>query len=122
MSWGNAAVAEFLRGLGLDRPVDADAAVLSVAFERRGTLYIEPEDDGLRLSAARPLPAFRDGMLGRALALCHPVHRRPFAVTAGLSGDSLLVFLVHVAEREVTVPVLEAAIDTLFELHDRVAA
>lgn len=122
MTWIDATVADFCRGMGLDPPGFGDAGALRLSFERSGTLTLERHDETILVMLARPAPrpAAAD-VLVRALDLCHPRHGRPVACAAGLYRDDL-VFLTRFAATDFTPPALQRAFEELIHLHDVVTA
>jgi type III secretion system chaperone SycN len=122
MSWVDDAIAEFGRSLGLPGLQLGDQAPINLVFEKSGTLFIERQESDLVLYVARQVPPHEDRWAEAALALCHPRQRWPLPVRAGLRGDDTLVLITRIAEREVSVPTLQSAVELLFRLHDKAAA
>lgn len=121
MSWVDDAVDAFGRGMGLPRLALPESGALRLAFERRGTLFIERADDDILLYLQRTHAHASMTLLSRALDVCHWRHNRPFQVRAGLKDDSL-VLLIRIAGRDVALDRLERAFMLLGQLHDSIEA
>jgi type III secretion system chaperone SycN len=121
MSWVDDAVDAFGRGMGLPRLTLPDSGALRLAFERRGTLFIERADDDILLYLQRAYTHASMATLSRALDACHWRHNRPFQVRAGLKEDSL-VLLLRIEARDVALDRLERAFLLLGQLHDQIEA
>ena len=112
---------EFVRGLGLTEFRWPDSGLATLAFDRRGTLYLEERPDELLLCLARPLASHqgRAPRLERALRLCHYRHDWPWTVQAGLREPEGLTFVARLPLQEATLPALTQALDLLTRLHER---
>lgn len=119
----SAAVDEFLGLLGFTPPVAGGEVQwpLRLAFEHRGRLYLDRQSTGLLMYLAAPmaddgLPHWR-----LALDLCHPRHRHPYDVRAGLhtgpEGDELVFGLLLPSGVRATD--LTQGLDLLTRLHAR---
>tara|TARA_B100001248_G_scaffold262737_1_gene262015 strand:+ start:17894 stop:18223 length:330 start_codon:yes stop_codon:yes gene_type:complete len=58
----------------------------------------------------------------KMLELCHLREDHPFMVNPCLRGDDRFIFMIHMVPDEVTVSSLNAGIDLLQSLHNRLAA
>lgn len=116
---------EFVRGLGLaDYRWSVSDGLAAIAFDRRGTLYLEERPEVLLIYLSRRFDA-RERLrerLCQALRLCHYRHNWPYAVQVGLRDESQLVFLARLPIREVTRPALEQTLELLTLLHERCEA
>ncbi|EJE4554981.1 type III secretion chaperone SycN [Vibrio parahaemolyticus] len=123
MSWIDASVDEFCRGMGLDAVDFSAAGRVQLSFEQSGTLHIEKHHDRLFLMLARALSWYQSGeRIQHALLLCHAEQGWPFEMKTGLLDDETLVFSAKIEGDEVTLPTLEQAFALLVRLHDEVAS
>lgn len=120
MSWVEQTVAEFGRGLGLDRLEFNPQGVVTLATERMGTLFIERVDGAVLVYLVQPLDRASAESYARALDACHWRHNHPFQVSAGLRQETGLLFAVRVIESDFDLPTLERVISLLDELHREV--
>jgi type III secretion system chaperone SycN len=121
MSWVDDAVDAFGRAMGLQHLALSEGGALRLAFERRGTLFIERSGDDLLMYLQRNHAHASSGMLTRALDLCHWRHNRQFLVRPGLKDDAL-VLLIRIPARDVALDRLERTFTLLGQLHDRIEA
>jgi type III secretion chaperone SycN len=122
MSWIDDSVAEFGRGLDIDHLALNDRGLVSLVFERSGTLFLEQVNGYLLIYLTREIAAKDDSLVLRALSLCHYRNGHPYDLSAAMKGEDRLTFLARIPEREVSPPVLEAAFALLVQLQDRAAA
>lgn len=120
MSWVEQTVAEFGRGLGMDRLQFNEQGVVTLASDRLGALFIERTDGAVLVYLARSLDRPSGEAYARALDACHWRHNHPFLVSAGLRQETGLVFAVRLAENQFDLPTLERTIALLDELHREV--
>jgi type III secretion system chaperone SycN len=121
MTWLDGTLAEFARPMGLPAPSFARTPVVKLAFERRGTLYLERLDDAVRVYLVRTHGRLGRKALRTALELCGPAARRFGEFHVGLQGDDELVFLACVPAADFVAPTLARTLAELERLHDRVA-
>jgi type III secretion system chaperone SycN len=117
----DSAIAEFGRSMGMGQLAFNDHGVVRLRFERTGALSIEHHGETTLIGLARPLDRFRDGVLERALALCHFDRADRLRPDAGVTPDGALVFSVRLDDKVLDLPTLESAFDLLCRLHDRAA-
>ncbi|HHC6501254.1 TPA: type III secretion chaperone SycN [Vibrio parahaemolyticus] len=123
MSWIDASVDEFCRGMGLDAVDFSAAGRVQLSFEQSGTLHIEKHHDRLFLMLACALSWHQSSeRIQHALRLCHAEQGWPFEMKTGLLDDETLVFSAKIEGDEVTLPTLEQAFALLVRLHDEVAS
>jgi type III secretion system chaperone SycN len=121
MSWVDDAVTAFGRGMGVERMTLPDQGALQIAFERRGTFYLERAGEDLLLYLKRSYPFAPLALLTRALDGCHWRQNRPFPVQAAMRDDDLF-FLIRLVPREITLDRLERAFAYLTQMHDQLNA
>ena len=124
MSLSSAALEEFGHSLGLPDLQWPQSGVLALNFDMRGTLFLEDHDNELLVYLVRQIrqPEQTFTILKTALRRCHYRQGLPFAVQAGLRGETDLVFLVRLASRDVSLPELEQVLEILTNLHAAVQA
>jgi type III secretion system chaperone SycN len=121
MSLADDAVREFGRTMGMPKLGFNENKVVRLRFEKAGSLSIERTGQGLLLLLARSTDRARDGVLERALELCHPEKTDRLRPNAGLASDGALVFSVRLDERVLDLASMTSAFDLLRRLHDRAA-
>jgi type III secretion system chaperone SycN len=121
MSWVDDAVQAFGRGMGVERMVLPETGSLEIAFERRGSFYLERAGEDLLLYLRRTYAYASPQLLRRALEACHWRQNRPFVVRIGMRDDDL-VLLIRLPPREITLDRLERALAYLTEMHDQLAS
>ena len=108
----DAALNDFGKRMGLPALAFSAEGLAALDVQDLGRLYFERShgDAGeeLLIYLARDIPGYDDGMVGRALALCHYRHNTPFALSAGLRGDTLLL-LTRVPAKQASAAMLENA-------------
>ena len=121
MTIADTAIEEFGNSLGISGLAFNEAGVVRLAFETSGTLSIERTDDAVLIFLARRLDRNRDGVLERALDLCHFRHAEKLRPRVGLGRDDELVFWVRLHERDVDLASMEEALTLLSQMHDQTA-
>ncbi|HET6467205.1 MAG TPA: hypothetical protein VFG43_02390 [Geminicoccaceae bacterium] len=121
MSWVDDAVADFGRGMGVPLLALPESGAFEIAFERRGSFYLERAGEDLLLYLKRGYPFASPELLRRALEACHWRQNRPFVVRIAMREDEL-VYLIRLAPREITLDRLERALAYLTEMHDQLNA
>lgn len=119
MSIADTAVRDFGLSMGMSKLAFNDNGVVRLKFERAGALSIERTPRGALLQLARPLDRHREGVLERALELCHPDTGERLRADAGVARDGSLVFSLRLDERVLDRSTLEDAFEYLCRLHDR---
>ncbi len=120
MEWIHTTIRDFGRNMGIDDLRLNAAGTLAMHMEGQGDLFLETADNVVLVYLARPQHDLSREMSSKALELCHYRENHPLPVHAALHGDATLVFLVHIADKEFTLPTLELAIGLLGRLHDGV--
>lgn len=121
MSYIEQTVAEWGRGLGMDRLQFNSDGVLSLASDALGALFIERrDDDAVLIYLVRPLDRASGEAYARALDSCHWRHNLPYIATPALRHDQNLLFAVHLSDSQCDLPTLERVISLLDELHREV--
>lgn len=105
-----------IAGLGLN-----PQGVVKLKFEASGNLYIEPAEETVFIYLSKETLNPGKEMLSRALSLCHYREGLPFPVYTALGGDRRLIFLLPMASRTFSLPLLEKAIDLLTRLHRKIS-
>ncbi|ENK2310946.1 type III secretion chaperone SycN [Vibrio alginolyticus] len=122
MSWIDASVDEFCRGMWLYAVDFSSAGRVQLDFEQSGTLHIERQGEQLFLMLSRALSWHQTSdMIQSALCLCHADQGWPFEIKTGLLDEQTLVFSARLKGEEVTLPTLEQAFTLLARLHNDVA-
>lgn len=117
----HAAIEAFGNSLGIQRLAFNEAGVVRLAFETSGTLSIERVEGEVLVFLARRVEPVPDGILERALDLCHFRHGERLRPKVGLGREEELVFWVRASEVTVDVVSIEEALTLLLELHDLAA-
>ncbi len=111
--WMNAAIGDFGRASGLDSLSLNERGAAALRFETGAALRLEYT--GSELVMAMTVPAPYD--LKRLLALAHPMARHGFRIRAGVMPRTQEgVLATMLAERDVTLPQLNAAFGVLWRL------
>jgi type III secretion system chaperone SycN len=121
MSIADTTIRDFGSTMGLPELAFNEHGVVRLRFESAGALSIERTPAGALVRLARPLDQHRDGLIERALELCHFDHVDRLRPEVGLSTDGALVFSVRIEETALDLSTLEEAFELLRRLHDRVA-
>ena len=120
MNWVEDTIRDFGRGMGVENLSFNNEGFLCLDIETLGSLFIERIEEAVIVYLAREIPQHVTGILGKALALCHYREGLPFAVNAAFREENLLIFSVRLSENEVSLPVLERAVDLIMEQHRKV--
>ena len=114
--WIEAVVADFGRAAGLANLALNERGAASVAFENGTKLRFEYAFDSLAVVVT--VPARMSPPVARhILSYTHPAARHPFRLRAGwLHGQSAAVFAARLADREVTLPSLNAVFAELWRI------
>lgn len=118
MNWIEDTLRQFGQNIGIGDLGFNSRQLCCLALERSGVLYIERKDRVVVVYLAKEIPYIHEGVLEKALKLCHPGTLRSLPVVAGLNGSNELVFLARVKEEEFSLPTLEEAIRLVKELHE----
>ena len=111
--WMNAAIGDFGRAAGLAELALNGRGAATLRFETGTALHLEYT--GAELVMALTVPAVSD--LRRLLALAHPRARHGFRIRSGLLPKTQAGLLaIRLAERDVTLPQLNAAFGVLWRL------
>ena len=107
------ALNDFGRRMGLPALAFSPEGLAELDVQELGRLHFERSHgsavEELLIDLARDIPGYDDGTVGRALALCHYAQNMPFALTAGLHGDTMIL-LVRVPAGQTSAAVLENAV------------
>ncbi|GAK15952.1 type III secretion outermembrane negative regulator of secretion [Vibrio sp. JCM 19053] len=111
MSWIDASVDEFCRGMGLDAVDFSSAGRVQLDFEQSGTLHIERQGEQLFLMLSRALSWHQTSdMIQSALCLCHADQGWPFEIKTGLLDEQTLVFFSKAKRRRSNTSDLRASV------------
>ncbi len=125
MNWVDDVIRDFGRGMGFPELHLDEQGVVTLAFEKRGTLFIEKVEEGSTISLliylARSLSTHHTDYLSQALRLCHFQEGHALPIYAGLKDDTTLVLLTRLTDHEFTLPRLENAVELLTQLHQQLA-
>jgi type III secretion system chaperone SycN len=121
MSIADTAIRDFGGTMGLPELAFNEHGVVRLRFESSGSLSIERTPTGCLIRLAKPLDQHRDGIVERALELCHFDHVDRLRPEVGLSQDGSLVFSVRIDENALDVSTLEESFELLRRLHERTA-
>lgn len=115
-TWINDLVRDFGRSAGLSDLALADNGAAALAFEGGAVLRLEYAESFLVV--AMTVPAANDpASAARLLALAHPAARRDFTIRAGyLASSGRAILAIRLAERDATLPALNAAFAALWAL------
>jgi type III secretion system chaperone SycN len=119
MTWVDDVVSEFGRSMGFPRLQFDDKGVVSLKFERLGTVVLEKLDETVLIYMARELSPQDTEAARRALALCHYKEQPPFPLQAALHRDQELVFGLRIPARDFQLPTLERAVSYLDHVHQQ---
>ena len=112
--WLNAVVRDFGRAAGADTFALNDRGVAAVSFENGNGLRFEYTGTELVVAVTVPRPA-EPVSLRRALSFAHPMSGTGLRIRVGyLSRSGCVVLAVRIAERNVTLPTVNAAFATLW--------
>lgn len=121
MSWVDDAVLAFGRGMGVPRLALPEQGAIEVAFERRGSFYLERSGEDVLLYLRRRYPFAPPALLRRLLDGTHWRQNRPFIVRSAMRDDDI-VLLIRLEPREITLDRLERAFAYLNQMHDQLNA
>lgn len=115
-AWIDSAVGEFGRSAGLGSLSLGDRGVLALSFQNGLVLRFEYALDALYV--AMTVPARLDASVaGRLLGYAHPSVRFGFRIRTGyLAKSGRAVFAVKFADRDVTLPAINAAFALLWRV------
>lgn len=116
-----ALVQEWARTLGMSGLQTNASGGIGLKIESVGSLRIDPHEEDAIVYLLREISLPSAAIFRRALQLCHPAERLPFAANCGLRGENLLGFFIRLESEDLTLPRLEAAIEQLRQMHDRLA-
>ena len=112
--WLNAVVRDFGRAAGADTFALNDRGAAAVTFETGVGLRFEYTGTELVIAVTVPSPA-SPAPLRRALSFAHPMAGSGLRIRVGyLTRTGCIVFAVRIAERNVTLPTVNAAFATLW--------
>ncbi len=112
-AWMDATIGDFGRAAGLSGLTLGERGTAAFAFETGAALRLEYT--GAELVMAMTVPAFSD--LKRLLSFSHPMARYGFRIRTGvLPKTQAGVLAIRLAERDVTLPQLNAAFAVLLRL------
>ena len=117
----DATLQDFGNTLGIPSLAFNEKGLLELVIERVGTLCIEKTDGLIVLYLLRPLSYPNLETFKKALAFCHPKEKPEIPVSAGMTSAEELVFISHLHLSTFTIPNLEASIEVLKNLHNRIA-
>jgi type III secretion system chaperone SycN len=119
--WIDETIEDFGRTLRIPGLRLNNEGVVSLAFEKKGTLFLERAAEGIIIYLTKELSSPNTRILTKSLSMCHFREGLPFLVNAGLKGDNQLVFSARIPAREFSLPVLEKAVDLLSRLHEEIS-
>ncbi len=112
--WLNAVVRDFGRAAGVDTFALNDRGAAAVSFENGSGLRFEYTGTELVVAVTVPRPV-NPVSLRRALSFAHPMSGTGLRIRVGyLSRSGCVVLAVRIAERNVTLPTVNAAFATLW--------
>ncbi|MBQ4479526.1 MAG: hypothetical protein II943_02700 [Victivallales bacterium] len=115
-TWLNAILRQFGAGIGLKEFGFNDHGAAVLRFETGTALRFEYAFESLVVALQVPVPS-EPGMLKRFLAFAQPERRPGFKVrVAYLDREGSLLLAARLAEREVTLPVLNTVFGELWQL------
>lgn len=122
MHWIDDSLAQFCQNQGVSVPAPV-GDLLQLEFDVLGTLQLERHGRCLTLWVAVELPWHAHYQaLNRALALTYSHTGPVLPLRCGWVQDNCLLLFITLAERRVTVPVLEEALRTLSRAREAVLA
>ncbi len=115
-TWIDSAVREFGEAAGLNTLELGERGVAAVSFDNSVSLGFEYVNESLVVSVT--IPARLDpGAAARLLAYSHPESRVGFRLRTGYAARSgRAIFAVRLADRDVTVPVLNSVFSALWRI------
>ena len=112
--WLNAVVRDFGRAAGVDTFALNDRGAAAVSFENGNGLRFEYTGTDLVVAVTVPRPA-EAVSLRRALSFAHPMSGAGLRIRVGyLARSGNVILAVRIAERNVTLPTVNAAFSTLW--------
>ncbi len=117
----DATLQDFGSSMGIHDLRCNEQGILKLDIEGLGSLFIEKAEALVTLYLVKPLDFPTLTTLKQALAFCHPNESPLCPVSAGLSREEELAFITHLLPCEFNLPNLEARIEGLKQLHNRVA-
>ena len=112
--WLNAVVRDFGRAAGADTFALNDRGAAAIAFENGASLRFEYSGTELVVSVTVPSPA-NPVALRRALSFAHPMAGSGLRIRVGYFAQTgRIVLAVRIAERNVTLPTVNAAFAALW--------
>ena len=113
-AWMNAVIGEFGRSAGLGGLALNERGAAALRFETGVALRLEYTGEELVVAMTVPASA---SALKRLLSLSHPMARHGFRIRTGrLRKTGEFIMAVRLAERDVTLPQLNAAFAALWRL------
>ena len=123
MDWRDDVIADIGKGMGIDNLSFGESGVLSLAFEHRGELYLEQQEDGVLMYLVRSIPVHDSlGLLIGALKECHYTKASKFPMQVGLKGDEELLLFIYLANEDFSRPNIETTIDTLTQQFEKIGS
>lgn len=113
-------VSDWGRSLGMPDLRPNAHGVISLRIESMGDLYLEGAGDDALVYLIRQIPFPNASVYRHALQICHPAERFPFPANAGLRQEDRLAFFIRLSSHDLTLPRLEAAVEQLQRMHERI--
>ena len=115
-AWVDAAVGEFGQSAGLGRVSLGERGVAAFSFQNGLVLHLEHAIDSLFVTMTAPARLDASSAV-RILAYSHPDARFAFRVRTGyLAKSGRALFAVRIADRDVTLPSINAAFALLWRV------
>lgn len=116
------AVADFARTMDLDSlniPDNGDA--LCFEFDESGQFFIEYDDAGLYLFLMRDVAEYEAAEKAvTAFVLCHYKNSQKYDTQMAIKDSNQIILLVYLANDQVTGPEVEAVLQHLVQLQDKI--
>lgn len=116
------AVADFARTMSVDNlelPDDGDA--ICFAFDAAGQFFIEYDDAGLYLYLVREIAEYDVASKAvTAFQFCHYKNSQRYDTQMAVKDGNQMIILAYLTQDQVTGPEIEAILQHLVQLHDRV--
>ncbi len=118
------AVADFARTMDVDNlnlPDNGDAVCFAFDAAGAGQFFIEYDDLGLYLCLAREVPEYDAAEKAvSAFRLCHYKNSRKYDTQMAIKDGNQMILLAYLAQEQVTGPEVEAVLQHLVQMHDRI--